>query len=218
MMHQSEKFLYMDNDQVQVLELPYEGGGLSMVIILPKQADGFAELEESFHVKKYKDWISKLSPWKVDVTLPRFKATFEVSLSAALAEMGISEALSGSADFSGMSDEKRGLQISDVIHKAFIDVDEEGTVAAAVTAVSMEGGTARSEEPVSFVADHPFLYVIRDRHSDSILFMGRVIDPDVGARQVADVLSGVWSEVLSQAVKKQKDIHTESQDAADKGK
>jgi serpin B len=208
MMNQLGNFFYMENELVQALELPYEGKDLSMVIVLPKKFDGLAEAEGAFDMEHYKDWMSNLSDREVDVTLPQFKATFEIGLASTLADMGMSEVFSESADLSSMSEDKEGLHASDVLHKAFVDVTEEGTEAAAATAVVMAGKGISLETPspsaVSFVADHPFLYVIRDRRSDSILFMGRILDPDVGARAVGDVLSGMWSEVVGQALQSQK--------------
>jgi serpin B len=211
----------VENDLAQVIELPYESKDLSMVIVLPRKADGLSEVEAAFDVEHYRDWISKLSVREVDVTLPKFKNTSEFSLAQALAVMGISDAFSEAADLSGMSDEKGGLQISDVLHKAFVDVTEEGTEAAAATAVVMTEGIA-FEEPsgnvVHFVADHPFLYVIRDRRTDSILFMGRIMDPGVGARPVGDVLGGMWSEVVGQALQAQKNIRSEAEKPGAPGK
>jgi len=206
MMHQLANFSYMENEQLQILELPYADKDLAMVIILPRQVDGLSAIEKEFDAEHYKDWISNLSDRQVDVTLPKFKTTAELSLVQTLSGMGIREAFSGIPDFSGMSDEA-GLQIGDVLHKAFVDVTEEGTEAAAATAVVMLKGIALetpSATTVSFVADHPFLYVIRDRRTGSILFMGRVFDPEVGARPVGDVLSGMWSEVVGQALQVQK--------------
>ena len=186
-----------------------------MVIVLPRKADGLSEVEAVFDVEHYRDWISKLSAMEVDVTLPKFKNTSERSLAQVLTAMGISDAFSEAADLSGMSDDKEGLHISDVLHKAFVDVMEEGTEATAATAVSVVGNGFVPQEPlasaVPFVADHPFLYVIRDRRTDSILFMGRMMEPYLGARQVGDVLGGVWSEVVGQALQVQKNIHSEAE-------
>ena len=124
-------------------------------------------------------WLSKLtSVPKVIVTLPKFKMTQQFELGSTLGAMGMPQAFSGSADFSGMTGH-RDFAISNVIHKAYVDVNEEGTEAAAATAVTMRALVMRAPEgpPPVFRADHPFVFMIRDNRSTSILFMGRVADP-----------------------------------------
>ena len=113
--------------------------------------------------------------YEINVYLPRFKTTSEFSLGQVLAKMGMSDAFSGKADFSGM-EQKKELFISDVIHKAFVEVNEEGTEAAAATAVEL-CGSAEPPKPLEFKADHPFLFLIRDNTTGSILFMGKVVNP-----------------------------------------
>jgi serpin B len=171
MMSQEGDFKYADTGEVQVLELPYKGGDLSMVVILPKENDihGF---EAGLTLEAYGDLVSELETTKLNVFLPRFRLETRYELGRDLAEMGMPTAFTGAADFSGISD--GGLFISQVIHQAYVDVNEEGTEAAAATGVVMLGSAPMLEE---FVADHPFVFVIRDRGTGLILFMGRVVDP-----------------------------------------
>jgi len=112
------------------------------------------------------------------VYLPKFKQTSMFSLATTLEAMGMTDAFGGEADFSGMDGRKRSLHISAVVHKAFVDVNEEGTEAAAATAVGVAANAViPSQEPVIFKADHPFVFLIQDKHTGSILFLGRVMDP-----------------------------------------
>jgi len=183
MMHQTEEFGYMETDGLQALELPYAGEELSMLVLLPREIEGLAELEESLTVVKLDEWLGALREREVDVYLPRFKMVSRFELSEVLKALGMTDAFDPqNADFTGMMaprDIEGPLWISMVIHKAFVDVNEEGTEAAAATAVIMQGLDG-PEEPAIFRADHPFLFLIRDNASGSILFMGRVIDPVQG--------------------------------------
>jgi len=177
MMNQTAKFGYMEADTLQGLELPYVDDELSMIVLLPKEHDGLGELEEALTLENLAQWLSKLRKREVVVSVPKFKLTSQFSLASVLKAMGMKDAFSGSADFSGMNG-KRDLFISAVIHKAYVDVNEEGTEAAAATAVTMKltsvGPAAR---PPVFRADHPFLFLIHDNQSGSILFIGRVMNP-----------------------------------------
>jgi serpin B len=175
MMFKSDTFGYVKGEGVQVLEMPYKGDALSMVVLLPEKADGLGDLEKSLSAEKIDGWLKALRQEKVEVYLPRFQMTVRFELSRTLAEMGMPLAFSRGADFSGM-DGTKDLFISNVIHKAFVDVNEKGTEAAAATAVVMTLG-AMPEPPPVFRADHPFLFLIRDKKSGSILFMGRLVNP-----------------------------------------
>ena len=180
MMNQEDRFKYFENDELQVLEVPYKGNDLSMVILLPIKKDGLTELENSVNTDRLQEWMNALAWRQVAVFFPKFTMTCEFQLRSALADMGMPIAFSGEADFSGMTGQEY-LFISEVVHKAFVDVSEEGTEAAAATAVIMvfeeEVSVQPLLPPVVFRADHPFLFMIRDNHSGSILFIGRVIDP-----------------------------------------
>lgn len=178
MMNQTDSFWYAEDDDCQVLQLPYKGQDLAMLILLPKKVDGLPELEETLTHEKLAAWVSKIRRRRVDASIPKFKTTKEIDLAYFLMSMGMADAFSvGAADFSGMTGRK-DLFISAVLHKAFVDVDEQGTEAAAATAVVMPLACApEREEPLVFCADHPFLFLIRHMGTNSILFMGRITDP-----------------------------------------
>jgi len=176
MMNQKGKFGYIQTEDLQILELPYVEDELSMVILLPLKKDGIDTAEQQINSNKLSEWMQNLKEKEVVVFLPKFTMTQELSLAETLKSMGMVDAFTGDADFSGMNG-KRNLFISAVIHKAYVDVNEEGTEAAAATAVTVRL-TAVEKPPPVFRADHPFIFVIRDKVTDSILFLGRVINPN----------------------------------------
>jgi len=179
LMHREGRFSYFDGGTFQILEIPYKSKELSMIVFLPKDAGGLSALEQSLTGSNLQQWVGKLgSVPKVIVTMPKFKMTQQFELGSTLSAMGMPQAFSGSADFSGMTGH-RDFAISEVIHKAYVDVNEEGTEAAAATAVTMRALAMRAPEgpPPVFRADHPFVFMIRDNRSASILFMGRMADP-----------------------------------------
>jgi len=174
LMHQTGNYRYLDGDSFQLLEMPYEGKELTMTILLPKKVDGLTELEKRLTAGNLNEWLGKSSSTSVQVTLPKFKMVTQFSLNGTLSELGMPQAFGPGADFSGMNG-KRDLYIMVAVHKAFVDVNEEGTEAAAATAVAP--GAFRPQIPVEFKADHPFVFLIRDMRSHSILFLGRLIEP-----------------------------------------
>jgi serpin B len=177
MMKQSGRFRYHDEGSFQVLEQPYKGNTLAMVILLPKAKDGLGDLEKSLSAARIETCLTKLSSRRVDVSLPSFKMTAECELKDALSDMGMPVAFKpGAADFSGMTG-TRELAISAVVHKAFLEVDEKGTEAAAATGVVGFRTAAIAQAPVFFRADHPFFFLIRDIRTGSILFVGRLVKP-----------------------------------------
>jgi serpin B len=180
MMHVTSEFGYLDDTTggLQILSLPYAGKTLSMVVLLPRKTDGLANLEASLTSSKLGGWLTKLSNQRVDVAMPKFKLECGLGLSQILASMGMPKAFTPVADFSGMTSDRR-LYISAVIHKAFADVNEEGTEAAAATGVVMKRALSvvPAKPPIVFRADHPFLFLIRDEPTGSILFMGRMTQP-----------------------------------------
>ena len=176
MMYQKNTFNYYENDDLQLLEMPYKGDNVSMVIILPK-AGKFKTVEDMMDEKKLQEWIKSATKTEVETYIPRFKFTQRFDLSKVLSDMGMKDAFSPAADFSGINGEK-DLYITKVIHKAFVEVNEEGTEAAAATAVVID--TKALIEELVFKADHPFIFLIRDKEMGSILFMGRVMDPNKG--------------------------------------
>ena len=178
MMNQTGNYKYLDGiGNFQALELPYVNNELAMVIFLPAKIEEFAEFEKTFNMENAKNWISQMKEKEVLVSIPKFKlewGTFD--LKDNLIALGIRDAFSAQkADFSGMTLQDR-LYISLVLHKAFVEVNEEGTTAAAATAVIMRDGARPAPSPI-FQADHPFLFLIRDTRNGSVLFMGRVMDP-----------------------------------------
>ncbi len=174
MMKQTESFGYTEGKEYQAVELLYDGGELSMVILLPK-AGNFAAFEAGLQAQQVSDIISGLQSTEVALTMPRFEFDSEFKLNDTLAGMGMPIAFSSSADFSGMTG-KPELLISDVVHKAFVAVDEAGTEAAAATAVEM-ALTAVPEPTVEVTIDRPFIFLIRDIETGAILFVGRVLNP-----------------------------------------
>ncbi|HEX4386120.1 MAG TPA: serpin family protein [Myxococcales bacterium] len=178
-MRMIERFGYAEVPGAKLLELPYADGALSMVIALPNANDGLAALEKSLDGKTLDRWIAALqSGNRVSVSLPKFKLESSFTLSETLKAMGMKSAfVFGPADFSGI-DGTRDFFIGEVVHKAFIDLDERGTEAAAATAVMMRAGSAmmRQPDPKEFKADHPFFFFIRDLASGAVLFTGRVAD------------------------------------------
>ncbi len=174
MMNQTESFGYAEGETYQAVELPYDGNELSMVILLPK-AGQFKDFEESLNYRKVEGIISNINRHQVSLQIPKLEFESEFSLKSVLANMGMPIAFSGDADFSGMTGSK-DLSIDEVIHKAFVSVDEAGTEAAAATAVIMRL-TAVPEEPVAVTIDHPFVFLIRDIETGTILFIGRILNP-----------------------------------------
>jgi serpin B len=173
LMHQSAHFGYVEGASYQAVELPYDGQQLSMVVLLPAagQFDGF---EQALDGKQFDAILKVLAPKLVVLTLPRFKTEASFMLKDTLTALGMRDAFAASADFSGMTG-KRDFTIGAVIHKAYVSVDENGTEAAAATAVSMPTG-ARPEAPVAFTADRPFIFLIRDIQTGAVLFVGRIVD------------------------------------------
>ena len=178
MMHQRGGYLYYESDDFQALELPYKGEQLSMLVVLPRKKDGLDSLESKWAAQSlYRLVPSRLGHEEtVIASIPRFKMETEFELKPELCALGAGLAFSGGADFSGIGEER--LAISEVVHKAFMEVNEEGTEAAAATAVLMARGLATLRtQPIVFKADHPFLFFIRDRKTNTVFFAGRVFDP-----------------------------------------
>jgi serpin B len=177
MMAQTELFRYAEEDGYQALAMGYLGANLSMLFILPAEGD-FEGFESSLSTETLDKILGDLERQPVSLFLPKFTFESEFGLSQTLADMGMASAFGSEADFSGMTG-SRDLFISDVIHKAFIAVDEEGTEAAAATAVVMtESAAPIFENPSIMRLDRPFFFLIRDDTTGSILFAGRVLNPE----------------------------------------
>ncbi len=179
LMHRKDNYKLLDENDVQVLSLPYKGKTLSMVIILPRDVEGLDGFEKKLNAKGIKDMLAKLDKQpdrKVSVYLPRFRMETGYDLVQPFQEMGMKDAFSPQADFSGTGWRKGYLWIGQIKHKAFVEVNEEGTEAAAATAVEMVTKAVPARE-LEFRADHPFFFMIRDNETGTILFMGRMVDP-----------------------------------------
>ncbi len=163
----------VNGDDVLAVELPYAGDRLAMLILLPNE-DAFSSFEAAFDAAQLDDIVAQLYPQHVWLAMPRFELSSEFSLASVLADLGMPDAFSSSADFSEM-DGTHDLFISHVAHKAYVSVDEEGTEAAAATGVIMTLSL-----PPMIRVDRPFLFLIRDTETGVILFMGRVMDPSAG--------------------------------------
>ena len=176
-MNQTSYFGYTETASAQILEMRYAGTGIAFDVLLPKTVADFAGLEKSLTEENLKAWLGKLSSRNVQVSLPKFRAESDFSLGKQLSLMGMPTAFSDKADFSGIS-AKGGLAISEVVHKAFVDVSEQGTEAAAATGIGIRALSMRQpEQTIVFRADHPFLFLIRDTRSQVVLFIGRLVDP-----------------------------------------
>lgn len=175
MMHQTEHFGYMQADGFQALRMPYKGGDLDMIVLLPDKPAGIDALEKKLSAENLTKWTQAMRADRVEVALPKWKFESSFQLNGVLKKMGMKLAFIDKADFSRMTSAEK-LCISRVLHKAFVAVDEEGTEAAAATAVMMTFAAAPAR-PKTFTADHPFLFAIRHRTTESVLFMGRVMNP-----------------------------------------
>jgi serine protease inhibitor len=184
---------YPDRDGFEMLELPYKGGELSMVVVLPRSAGTLAALEKKLTAANLQAWIGKLRNRSVEVFLPKFKLESAFDLTKTLPALGMKRAFrdprfKDGAQFDGMSEARDAvnkLYITRVLHKAFVEVSEKGTEAAAATAVIMEKSEGK-DEPVmvpftpTFKADRPFVFLIRDQKTGTVLFLGRILQPKTG--------------------------------------
>ena len=184
LMHITRGFNYFDGVSFQALEIPYKKKELSMIALLPKAREGLSAFEQSLTPAHMQQLLGQLRPARtVIVTMPKFKMEAQFRLKDTLIAMGMKKAFDMKmADFSGVASRETmqhdgNLSISAVIHKAYVDVNEEGTEAAAATEVTVIASVARPTPPIIFRADHPFMFLIRDNRSGSILFIGRVTNP-----------------------------------------
>ncbi|MFP4041808.1 MAG: serpin family protein [Bacteroidales bacterium] len=168
---------YYKDNLAEVLEIPYSGGEISMLIVLPHETYGMEKLESKLDRSLYEKYNQELSRKQVELSLPKFNITADYELSDVLSKLGMKTAFGGDADFSGMTGKKE-LYISNIVHKSFVDVNEEGTEAAAATGVVMRKTSLPPSEKIKFKADHPFIFFIKDNETNSVLFMGRVMNPN----------------------------------------
>lgn len=172
MMSQSSQYLYYEREKFQAVSLPYGDGRVSMYIFLPKESSSIEEFQTLLTVESWRSWMSRFYEMEGDLELPRFKSEYCKVLNDALITLGMGEAFSGDANFEGMG--AGALTISQVIHKAFIEVNEEGSEAAAATAVIMTKGF---KSKFRMMVNRPFFYAIRDNQTGVLLFMGFVLNP-----------------------------------------
>lgn len=173
MMHQKKRFGYTERKSFTVLQLPYVGENLAMMVLLPRAIDGLAELEEQLTPTLLKELRIEMRPTKANVAIPKFRFEYSKSMEKVLQELGMTRAFAAGADLGGMSD-SNGLRVSDVVHKAVVEVNEEGSEAAAATAVVMQNRCLVIEDVADFVVDHPFVFAIVDTKTDVILFLGKI--------------------------------------------
>lgn len=177
MMSQSGEYKYYETEKFQAVSLPYgENGRISFYVFLPKQNSNLQSFYENLNAANWEKWMSQFSKREGFVRLPRFKMDYEAKLNDALSALGMEEAFSNNANFSAMG---TNLNISEVKHKTFVEVNEEGTEAAAVTSVGIRSMslTISTQEPFSMIVNRPFFCAIRDNQTQSVLFMGSIVEP-----------------------------------------
>lgn len=176
MMHQTGDFNIYEGEDFNMAELPYGNGNYVIDILLPSKKTGINQLLTEFTTTAFNEWTSQMESRSTQLSLPRFKYEYKKELNEILSAMGMATAFGGKADFSGISG-KANLAIDKVTHKAFIETTEEGTKAAAATVVGVKMMSLRPVEPFIFNVDHSFLFIIREKSSNTIVFMGKVVKP-----------------------------------------
>jgi serpin B len=177
LMNQEEDYSYWETPKLRGVEVPYLNHELSMILLVPKEIDGLAAVEKELSLRSFDAWKREARHRSVRLGMPRFRTEATLALRDVLSALGMAVAFTEAADFSGMSSQG-DLFIDSVIHKSFIAVDEEGTEAAAVTAVpAAKAAEGEPEEPVVVIADRPFLHAIRHARTGAILFLGRLVEP-----------------------------------------
>lgn len=176
MMSQSGDYRYYENKQFQAVSLPYgKDGKVSLYVFLPKQNSNLKTFYQNLNYETWEKWVSQFSEREGFIRLPRFKTDYDITLNDTLKALGMGEAFTNKANFSGIG---KNLAISQVKHKTFVEVNEEGTEAAAATSAEIMVTSIREKpEPFRMVVDRPFFYAIRDNQTGSILFMGSIVDP-----------------------------------------
>lgn len=176
MMVQTGKYRYFENEQFQAVSLPYGNERVSMYIFLPKPTSNLNAFYKTLNTKNWETWISQFGSRDGSIKIPRFKLEDEMQLNEALKALGMAEAFENRANFANLSSEP--TKIDEVKHKTFVEVNEEGTEAAAVTSVGIVATSAQiPQEPFNLVADRPFFCAIRDNQTGTVLFMGSIVDP-----------------------------------------
>jgi serpin B len=179
MMKQTHYFNLAELESFKLLVIPYKKNQAALIVLLPDTVDGLPDLEKSITAEKLTSWVEKSKSVQVALSLPKFRNTSRFDLNHALIALGMKKAfMPGQANFTRIANvPQEPLYLGLVIHKAFVDVNEEGTEATAATAVVAPTAAMITSEPVPFVADHPFVYIMHDNRTGGILFMGRLADP-----------------------------------------
>ena len=180
-MRKKMKSEYWENEEFQILKLPYQKLGITqyeMIVVLPKVGRALSSVEKDLSLTSIKAWESNFKIQEVEISLPKFQFEVEFQLSDSLKRIGLKAPFdSAQANFSGI-DGRRDLYIGEVFHKAFLKLDEEGTEAAAATGIGMKFAAMRPKDnPIEFLANRPFLFYIKDPQSDALLFLGRLMNP-----------------------------------------
>jgi serine protease inhibitor len=177
MMSQGGEFFYYGDDQLQAIDMPYGDAGFSATILLPKSGTSIETFVGQLTQQQWNTWIGRMSKTKGDIYLPKFKLEYKKKLNDMLIAMGMAVAFDpNNADFRNI-DRRGGLFISEVMHKTFVQVDEEGTEAAAVTSVGVGATSIGPTDRFTMRVDRPFIFVIREHHSGTILFIGKIVEP-----------------------------------------
>lgn len=180
-MSQNAEFSYFETEQLQAIKLPYGEGEMNMQVFLPKEGISIDEIVNDLSEKTWEDWQTSFVSQEGTINLPKFKLEYEAKLNEPLQLLGIEQAFTGDADFSKMVPPEVNVYISEVKQKTFIEVDEEGTEAAAVTSVEVRLTSAIEDENAPFMmhVNRPFLFAIYDETSETILFLGLIKSPEV---------------------------------------
>nr|XP_042894558.1 intracellular coagulation inhibitor 1-like [Parasteatoda tepidariorum] len=175
-MHLTSEFPYVAYDDLQVLELPYKGDNISMIVLLPQDNGGLTDLEHTITSKEILAIRNEMSKSKVKVTFPKFKVEYKRTMNKDFSALGATDMFNPDlADFTAITPND-GICVSDIIHKAVVEVNEEGSEAAAATSIGVRATAAISDpQPTPlFIADHPFMFAIMDNRNNMMLFLGRV--------------------------------------------
>ncbi len=175
-MHQTRSYPYYEDEEIQAISLPYKNKRMALMIILPKSIEGWRLISQVINYERINLVISGMGTREVRLALPKFRSELQINLRQELTSMGMGTAFSRHADLSGMTGEEN-LYVDEVIHKAFIEVNEMGTEAAAATAAIIGLKSSLSDDPVRFNADHPFVFFLLDRQTSCIIFTGRLVKP-----------------------------------------
>jgi len=176
MMNHKATHGYFANDQIQVADLTYGGIGFSMTVILPSVENDIDNVAAELTAENWEQWTNNLTETEVNVSLPKFTTEYEIGLIPALQSLGMTQAFNSSQANFDKINPYYDLYISNIKHKTFVDVNEEGTEAAAVTAITL-GCTSAGPQEIYFVVNRPFIFVLREKSTGTILFIGKIMNP-----------------------------------------